>query len=109
VSSSCEFNRLDVFPCTSYPFGWPVRSVERLAPPNFSGLKAPVLVIGNTADPTTSFVSAQSTAKLLGDRATLVEQLGVGHTSVAQYSTCTLGIVINFVTASKVGPSLSRS
>ena len=117
-------NRFDGFPC-SHMFGWPIRSVERLAPIDFSRLKAPVLVIGNTvrpspssphhrasftfvsqADPVTSFVGAQSTAKLLGDHATLIEQLGVGHTSVAQFSTCTLGIVVNFVLASKVGSSL---
>ena len=67
-----------------------------------------VFIFVSQADPTTSFESAQSTAKLLGDRATLIEQLGVGHTSVAQHANCTLGIIINFVLASKVGSSLSR-
>ena len=118
-------NGFDIFPCSNI-FGWPVRSVERLAPLDFSRLKTPVLVIGNTvrpspssphrrasfnfvsqADPVTAFASAQTTAKLLGDLATLIEQIGVGHTSLAQFSTCTLGIIANFVLASKVGSSLS--
>jgi len=49
-------------------------------------------------------VSAQGAAKMLGDHATLVEQLGVGHVSIAQFSSCTLGIVANYVKNSKVCP-----
>jgi len=60
------------------------------------------------ADPVTSFAGAQAVAKLLGDRATLVEQLGVGHVSIAQISSCTLGIVANFVLNSKVSSSFSQ-
>ena len=47
-------------------------------------------------------MGAQSAANLLGNHATLVEQLGVGHVSVAQFSSCTLGIVVNFVVNSTV-------
>ncbi|KAF9646745.1 alpha/beta-hydrolase [Thelephora ganbajun] len=83
-------------------FGWPVRSVERLPPFDFSKLKNPVLVIGNTADPITPFVSAQAAANLLGKHATLVEQLGVGHVSIAQFSLCTLSTIANYVLASKL-------
>jgi len=53
-------------------------------------------------------VSAQGAAKMLGDHATLVEQLGVGHVSIAQFSSCTLGIIANYVKNSKVCPSLSQ-
>ena len=54
------------------------------------------------ADPITPFASAQKTANLLGDNAFLVEQLGYGHTSLAQTSSCTLGIMVNYVANSTV-------
>ncbi|KAF9644793.1 alpha/beta-hydrolase [Thelephora ganbajun] len=76
--------------------GWPTRSVERLPPYSPKELKTPVLVIGNTADPITPLAGAKSAAKLLGDNAFLVEQLGFGHTSLAQASSCTLGIIRNY-------------
>lgn len=66
-----------------------------------------VLIFACQADPTTPFVSAQAAAKLLGSHATLVEQLGVGHVSVAQFSSCTLGIIANYVLTSKVGSRFS--
>ena len=53
------------------------------------------------------FAGAQTTAKLPSGRATLIEQLGIGCTSVAQFSTCTPGIVVGVVLASKVGSPLS--
>ncbi|KAF9785048.1 hypothetical protein BJ322DRAFT_1108516 [Thelephora terrestris] len=77
-------------------FGWPVRSVERLAPFSPKQLKNPVLIIGNAADPITPFANAEKAANLLGDNAFLLEQLGFGHTSIAQFSSCTLGVMINF-------------
>lgn len=103
-------------------YGWPVRSVERLPPYSPAKLKTPVLVIGNTvsrttppdsifpltrpcnfqADPITPFRSAQKVANLFGDDAFLVEQLGFGHTSFAQGSSCTLGVVVNYFANSTV-------
>lgn len=77
-------------------YKWPVRSVERLPPYTPAKLKIPVLVIGNTADPITPFASAQKTANLLGDNGFLVEQLGFGHTSLAQSSSCTLGVMLRY-------------
>jgi len=77
-------------------YNWPVRSVERVPPYSPKKLKIPVLVIGNTADPITPFVSAKKTADLLGDNAFLVEQLGFGHTSLAQSSACTFGIMAGY-------------
>lgn len=85
-----------------YNFGWPVRSVERLPPFDFSKLKNPVLVIGNTADPITPFAGAQNAATLLGNHATLIEHLGAGHTSIAEFSTCTLTLVAEYILASKL-------
>ncbi|KAF9793484.1 hypothetical protein BJ322DRAFT_132608 [Thelephora terrestris] len=86
-----------VWPVEYDPSGWPVRSVERLPPFSPKQLKYPVLVIGNVADPITPFASAQKTAHILGDDTFLLQQLGFGHTSLAQVSSCTLGIVGNYV------------
>jgi len=77
--------------------GWSVRSVEQLPPYSPKQLKYPVLVIGNTADPITPFASAQKTANLLGNNTFLLEQLGLGHTSIAQVSTCTLTTAANYI------------
>lgn len=75
---------------------WPVRAVERFAGPWNSILKNPIIIIGNKADPATPFLDASTVAGWLGDSATLVEQDGCGHLSVAQKSTCTHSIISNF-------------
>ena len=67
-----------------------------------------VLIFFCQADPVTPFVSAQVAAEMLGNHSTLVEQLGVGHVSLAQFSSCTLGIVANFVMNSEVSSPFSR-
>jgi len=67
-----------------------------------------VLIFFYQADPVTPFVSAQVATKMLGDRAVLVEQLGVGHVSVAQFSSCTMGIVANFVVNNQVSSLFSQ-
>lgn len=59
-------------------------------------MKNPIIVIGNKADPTTPFADASVVAGYLGDSATLVEQDGLGHGSLAQKSTCTQSIIKNF-------------
>jgi len=59
-------------------------------------LKNPIIIIGNKADPATPFLDASLVAGWLGDSATLVEQDGYGHLSLAQKSTCTLKILSNF-------------
>ena len=48
------------------------------------------------ADPATPFLDASTVAGWLGDSATLVEQYGYGHLSIAQKSTCTQNIISNF-------------
>ncbi|KAF9644641.1 hypothetical protein BDM02DRAFT_3121546, partial [Thelephora ganbajun] len=70
-------------------YGWPIRSVERLPSFNPKQLKNPVLAIGNT-------VLRKKTANILGDNAFLLEQLGFGHTSIAQVSSCTLSVMTNY-------------
>jgi hypothetical protein len=54
-------------------------------------------------DPITPFASAQHAATLLGDNAFLVEQLGFGHSSLAQVSSCTVGVVAAYIENSTVG------
>ncbi|KAF9793491.1 Alpha/Beta hydrolase protein [Thelephora terrestris] len=80
-----------------FSYGWPVRSVERLPTYSPKQLKHPALVIGNAADPVTPFASAQKVANMLGNNAFLLEQLGFGHTSIAQVSSCTLGVAANYI------------
>ena len=45
---------------------------------------------------------------MIGNRAVLVEQLGVGHVSFAQPSSCTMGIVANFLVNSQVSSLFSQ-
>jgi len=78
-------------------YKWPTRSVERLPPFRHQKLRGQVLVIGNTADPITPIASARLVAELLGDQAALVEQLGFGHTTLAESSSCTDSIVADHI------------
>lgn len=78
-------------------YEWSTRSVERLPPFSRQELRNQVLVIGNTADPVTPIASARFITKLLGDQAVLVEQLGFGHTTLAELSNCTDRIVADHV------------
>lgn len=48
-------------------------------------------------DPITPFVGAKYIADLLGDSATLIEQDGFGHTSLAEMSTCSRNIVNKYL------------
>ncbi|KAL1692195.1 Alpha/Beta hydrolase protein [Schizophyllum commune] len=77
-------------------FAWPARAAERYTGPWDGKLKSRVLVIGNTADPVTPFENAQLMADLLGDSAVLVRQNGFGHASLAEKSSCTIGVVSRY-------------
>jgi hypothetical protein len=76
---------------------WPTRSVERLPPFRPQKLRNQILVVGNTADPITPVASARFVVELLGDQAVLLEQLGFGHTTLAESSNCTDRIVADHV------------
>ena len=78
-------------------YKWPVRSVERLPPFRLQKIRNEVLVMGNTADPVTPLVSAKFVVELLADQGVLVEQLGFGHTTLAERSRCTQKIVADYV------------
>ncbi|KAL1675321.1 Alpha/Beta hydrolase protein [Schizophyllum commune] len=77
-------------------FAWPARAVERYTGLWDGKLKNSVLVIGNTADPVTPFENAQLMADLLGDCAVLIKQNGFGHASLAEKSSCTIGVVSRY-------------
>ena len=79
-------------------YKWPTRSVEQLPPFRPQKLRNQILVLGNTADPVTPLASARFVAELLGDQAVMVEQLGFGHTTLAEYSSCTERIVADHIT-----------
>ncbi|KAL1674268.1 Alpha/Beta hydrolase protein [Schizophyllum commune] len=83
-------------------FAWPARAVERYTGPWDNKPKNPVLIIGNTADPITPFKNAQLMADLLGDSAILVRQDGFGHTSLAEQSSCTIGIINKYFTEGSI-------
>jgi hypothetical protein len=75
---------------------WAARSIERFTGPWNHTLKNPIIVIGNKADPATPFADASEVAGFLGDSAVLVEQDGFGHASLAQKSSCTQKIILDF-------------
>ncbi|KAF9649027.1 hypothetical protein BDM02DRAFT_3186656 [Thelephora ganbajun] len=84
-----------------------VRSVEPLPIFKRNTLSNRVLVIGNSVSPflirllsrpITPLPNAKYITQLLGsENAVLVEHQAVGHTTFAQYSTCTHGIVLKFL------------
>ena len=94
------------FPVAHMGYKWPVRSVEPLPPFRLHKLRNQVLVIGNTADPMTPLVSAKFVVELLADQGVLVEQLGFGHTTLAERSHCTHKIVADYIMHGIVSHSL---
>ena len=78
-------------------YKWPARSVERLPPFRRQQLQNQILIIGNSWDPITSVTNARFVAELLGDQAVLVEQLGFGHTTLAESSNCTDRILADHI------------
>jgi len=78
-------------------YKWPTRSVERLQPFRPQKLRNQILVMSTTADPVTPIASARFVAELLGDQTVLVEQLGFGHSTLAEFSSCTDRIVADHI------------
>jgi hypothetical protein len=79
-------------PCAS----WPARSAHRYTGPWNATTQHPILVIGTTSDPTTSYANARNVAKLLGN-AILLTHDGYGHTSDANPSTCVGNATRNYL------------
>ena len=53
--------------------------------------------MSTTGDPATPLANAKFVAELLADQAVLVEQLGFGHTTLAEHSSCTQKIVTDYI------------
>ncbi|KAG8761909.1 hypothetical protein FRC11_012319 [Ceratobasidium sp. 423] len=84
---------------------WPVRAVERFTGPFNHTLKNKIIVIGNLADPTTPFVSAEAVADALGDSAVLLKHNGYGHTSIVMHSNCTVTATNKYFTSGELPPA----
>jgi pimeloyl-ACP methyl ester carboxylesterase len=67
--------------------GWPGSSQDRYSGPWDARTAHPVLVIGNTSDPTTPYQDSVAMSRLLG-RARLLTVDGFGHTEMLNPSTC---------------------
>ncbi|KIJ54276.1 hypothetical protein M422DRAFT_64360 [Sphaerobolus stellatus SS14] len=76
---------------------FPVRAVERFTGPFNAKLANPILIIGNKADPKTPFENARKLVAAFGPSASLLEQDGFGHTSLAENSDCTLGAIAKYL------------
>ncbi|KAF9642574.1 hypothetical protein BDM02DRAFT_3264417, partial [Thelephora ganbajun] len=88
---------------------WPVRSVETLPIFKRKILSNRVLIIGNSVDPITPLRNAKYITQLLGSKnAVLVEHQAVGHTTFAQYSTCTHDIVLKFLLDSQLPQQFTK-
>ncbi|KAF8314503.1 alpha/beta-hydrolase [Clavulina sp. PMI_390] len=84
-STTTLFSGLEaVMTCSS----WKLTASERFTGPWNSSLANPMLIIGNTADPTTPVANAKRINEHLAD-SRLVVQDGPGHCSLAQASLCT--------------------
>ncbi|KAI9206525.1 Alpha/Beta hydrolase protein [Polychytrium aggregatum] len=70
---------------------WPVKAAERYTGPWDRKLKNKVLIIGSTYDPVTPLASARHVEKLMRGNGVLLHHDGAGHTSLGQFSLCTMG------------------
>jgi pimeloyl-ACP methyl ester carboxylesterase len=80
-------------PCAA----WPTESAERYTGPWNAVTENPVLVIGTKWDPNTSYANARVTAKRLGN-AVLLTQMGYGHISFVDPSSCVLADYRRYLT-----------
>ncbi|KAM5545960.1 hypothetical protein V8D89_000086 [Ganoderma adspersum] len=69
---------------------WPVTPPERYLGPWNKTLNNPILIISNTHDPATPLVNGQLVHSYLPKSSALLVQNGVGHTSTALTSKCTI-------------------
>jgi pimeloyl-ACP methyl ester carboxylesterase len=79
-------------PCAA----WPARSADRYTGPWSAHTKNPILVIGTTYDPNTSYANAQITARRLGNAVLLTHQ-GYGHVSSSDPSNCVMRAITNYL------------
>ncbi|RDW91745.1 hypothetical protein BP5796_01139 [Coleophoma crateriformis] len=65
-------------------------------------LDVPVLMIGNTNDPATPLKSAKRLQDRMGRNAVLLEQRSYGHCSGSAVSTCTYGVILDYLLDGKL-------
>jgi hypothetical protein len=79
---------------------------ERFAGPWNHTFSNPMLLIGNTFDPVTPLASARGTHEAMksSDRvnSVLLQHDGLGHSSLAQYSKCTVGYIHDYILFGKL-------
>ena len=66
---------------------------------SFEGVKlqVPILMIGNTYDPATPLDSAKRLSANMGTNAVLLEQRSYGHCSISTVSSCTFGVILDYL------------
>ncbi|KAI0686870.1 alpha/beta-hydrolase [Cerioporus squamosus] len=76
---------------------WPARAVERYQGPWNKKFANTIIVASNVYDPVTPLVSAEETARELGEGAVLVRQNGFGHATIAEPSSCTINLLAAYM------------
>jgi pimeloyl-ACP methyl ester carboxylesterase len=83
---------------------WPARSANTYAGPWNAPTSAPILIIGNTTDPSTPLQNGVKMAAELAD-ARLLTVDGYGHTEFLNPSTCASNAVVAYVVNGVLPPS----
>jgi pimeloyl-ACP methyl ester carboxylesterase len=81
---------------TAYCVNWPVKAASAYTGP-WNRSISPILVVGNTGDPATSYQNSVLTAHLLPG-ARLVTVQGYGHTELANPSACAQDYIAGYLT-----------
>ena len=79
-------------PCSA----WRARSADRYTGPWNARTEHPVLVIGTTYDPNTSYANARVAARRLGN-AVLLTHDGYGHVSISDPSACVERAITRYI------------
>jgi pimeloyl-ACP methyl ester carboxylesterase len=80
-------------PCAA----WPAHSADRYTGPWNKRTRNPILVVGTTHDPNTSYANARVTARRLGN-AVLLTHVGYGHVSLTDPSACVQRATTDYLT-----------
>jgi len=81
---------------TAYCVNWPVKAAAAYTGP-WNRSTSPILVVGNTGDPATSYENSVLTSHLLPG-ARLITVQGYGHTELANPSTCAQNYIAGYLT-----------
>jgi pimeloyl-ACP methyl ester carboxylesterase len=87
-------------PCST----WPVTATDRYTGPWNRPTSSPILVIGNTLDPSTPYQDSVAMTRRLA-RARLLTVDGYGHTALLNQSTCAENYESNYLVNGKLPPT----